>query len=276
MQYRFRINDIRNAAMKKRISILGCGWLGLPLGEVLSNHNYAVKGSTRSEEKLKLIENNGMEPYQADMCNLHGVDTAFWEADVLLVTLPPDRKNPEQFLEQLNMLKGIIEQQKIPHVLLTSSIGIYPDLEETMQEEHALSNHFLANIENLFLNGANFQTTVLRLAGLMGGDRHPGRFFAGKKGVKGPIKAINFVHLDDVIQVIVQLIEKDVWGEVFNVCADEHPTRETFYTVAAMALEQEAPEFDQNDDEMGKLISSEKLKQTINYTFIHSNPLLAL
>ena len=37
---------------KQRISILGCGWLGLPLAKELLDRSFEVKGSTTSSNKL--------------------------------------------------------------------------------------------------------------------------------------------------------------------------------------------------------------------------------
>ena len=40
----------------KRVSVLGCGWLGKPLAISLLDEGYSVKGSTTSEDKLELLE----------------------------------------------------------------------------------------------------------------------------------------------------------------------------------------------------------------------------
>jgi len=39
----------------QKVSILGCGWLGKPLAVFLISKGYLVKGSTTSDEKLKLL-----------------------------------------------------------------------------------------------------------------------------------------------------------------------------------------------------------------------------
>ena len=44
------------------ISILGCGWLGVPLAEYLIKCGYRVKGSTRTKEELAVLESKGIEP----------------------------------------------------------------------------------------------------------------------------------------------------------------------------------------------------------------------
>lgn len=46
-----------------QISILGCGWLGLPLAEALIKNGFSVKGSTTSSSKLGDLENLGVLPF---------------------------------------------------------------------------------------------------------------------------------------------------------------------------------------------------------------------
>lgn len=48
----------------KQISILGCGWLGLPLAKAVLKEGISVKGSTTSIEKLTKLENIGIQSFQ--------------------------------------------------------------------------------------------------------------------------------------------------------------------------------------------------------------------
>ena len=43
------------------ITILGCGWLGLPLAQALTKEGFAVKGSTTKEDNLEEVEAGGLE-----------------------------------------------------------------------------------------------------------------------------------------------------------------------------------------------------------------------
>ena len=51
----------------KQISILGCGWLGLPLAKSLLEKGFSVKGSTTSLEKISVIENSGIDAFHIEM-----------------------------------------------------------------------------------------------------------------------------------------------------------------------------------------------------------------
>ena len=43
-----------------KISILGCGWLGLPLAKSLLKKKHELKTSTTSPEKMEKLENLGL------------------------------------------------------------------------------------------------------------------------------------------------------------------------------------------------------------------------
>ena len=49
--------------MTKNIGILGCGWLGLPLAKKLIEKGYSVNGTTTSSNKLKVLQNAGINPF---------------------------------------------------------------------------------------------------------------------------------------------------------------------------------------------------------------------
>ena len=50
-----------------QISILGCGWLGLPLAKALLENGFLVKGSTTSVGKLSVLENLGIQAFQIEL-----------------------------------------------------------------------------------------------------------------------------------------------------------------------------------------------------------------
>jgi len=46
-----------------QISILGCGWLGLPLAKALLSNGFSVKGSITSTSKQSNLEMQGVLPF---------------------------------------------------------------------------------------------------------------------------------------------------------------------------------------------------------------------
>ncbi len=70
----------------RQISILGCGWLGLPLAKSLIEKRFSVKGSTTSEAKIVLLKNVGIAPFQIALFEnkIEGDMTAFLENSEIL------------------------------------------------------------------------------------------------------------------------------------------------------------------------------------------------
>lgn len=246
----------------KDVSILGCGWLGFPLAKHLLKEGFDVKGSTTSIEKVSRLEENGIK---ADVIDISSEETnfkGFLNVDTLVVAITS--KDIDAFK---NLVKEI-EESRIKNVLFVSSTSVYPSLNREVYEEDADENSPLGMIEKVFQNSTKFATTVIRFAGLLGYDRHPGNWFSNRK-IPYPKGFVNMIHQDDCIAIITGIIKKNIWGETFNACVDHHPTREAFYINARLSIKKEPPIFDDSLALKYKVINSDKLTQKLNYQFIH-------
>ncbi|MGA7836329.1 MAG: hypothetical protein WB996_00035 [Ignavibacteriaceae bacterium] len=245
------------------ISILGCGWLGLPLAVNFINRGYHVKASTTSENRLPELSEQKIEPYIIELEKLPGNIYAFLQSDILIISIPS--KNINGF----KSLVKEIEKSGIEKVIFVGSTSIYEDnnkiIYEDDCEESSASPLFI--IENLLRDSGKFRTTILRFGGLIGYSRNPGRFFANGRPVANPEANINMIHLDDCVQIIDQIIKQSVWGDVFNCCADTHPTKRDFYTQAAKNIGAAVPNFEESPVEQYKIISNQKVKRLLNYEF---------
>jgi nucleoside-diphosphate-sugar epimerase len=258
-----------------KISILGAGWLGLPLGEALIQEGHEVKGSTTSSEKLDLIKEKGLTPYFIDLDQEEELPLDFFQTDILILTLPPGRRDPnvqKNYARRIQKVMEAIQNSSIQHHIYTSSTGVYGEQEGLITEQHPLkpnTNSSKAVYEaEQALNKTDIRLTILRLAGLVGGERKPGRFLAGKKELADGEAPVNLVHRDDCIGVIQSIIRQKVWGEVFNVCADEHPSRAVFYIDQAKKLGLEPPSFmEEEKTKPYKVISNRKVKEILGYNF---------
>ncbi len=249
---------------KQKISILGCGWLGLPLATHLLDKKYTVKGSTTSDDKKDHLRSNYIEPFLIDIDSLK-IDLEFLNADVLIIAITS--KNNESFQN----LVSVIEKSTIKKVIFISSTSVYPASELPITEEFETLETPLALIEQLFLSSEIFKTTLIRFGGLFGYERQPGNFFKSGRIIKNPEGVVNMIHRDDCIAIIDQVIENESWNQVYNACVNSHPTRREFYTKAKENLGFESPNFDENASIVMKLISSDKLIRNLNYNFIHSD-----
>lgn len=269
----------------RSISILGCGWLGMPLAQHFLQQGFQVKGSTAHPEKLSVLQKNNITPYliQLDPEINADYDPGFFESEVLVVNIPPSR-HPDiasMYIKQMDSLIKILGHSEVEKILFISSTSVYPDVNREVTEEDAkgpdkASGEVLLQAEATFLNKKRFQTTVLRFCGLYGPDRNPGRFLAGKVLDIPGSAGVNLIHLEDCIRIITRIVEQEVWGEVFNACSDLHPSKNDFYPQAAKVLGLETPRFEGVKEEKFKIISSEKLKSRLNYRFLHPDPLQSI
>jgi nucleoside-diphosphate-sugar epimerase len=267
----------------KQISILGCGWLGLPLAKFLVENGFSVNGSTTSYEKISLLEKNNIHPYLIRLSVDELEDTArlithfLKNSTVLIINIPPKLRGnaSENFIAKIQYLIPFIEKSSIEKVLFVSSTSVYADsasmsevcTEETTPDPDNESGKQLLSVENLLLSNCHFQTTIVRFGGLIGIDRHPIAFLAGRKNIENPDAPINLIHQKDCIAILHKVIEDSYWNTVFNAVAPFHPTRKDYYTQKAIELDLKAPEFEHKKASLGKTISSEKLITTFAYTF---------
>jgi nucleoside-diphosphate-sugar epimerase len=271
--------------MKKTISILGCGWLGFPLAVELIKQKYIVKGSTTTKEKLSLFKATGIEPFYINISDkVHAANASnFFQSQVLVITLPfrKDLPHPKVYKDQVDSIIEYVETSQIDFVIFTSSTSIYPkDLKEAKEDTFFIPDNErskqLFDIEQSLLKNKNFKSTIIRFAGLYGASRQVGRFLSSKGPLSGAREPVNLIHLDDCVQILMAIIEKDIRGEIFNAVSDEHPTREELYTRAAKKQGWPLPVFNSEDRGQEKIVSNEKLKAFLNYRFKYPNPIESL
>jgi hypothetical protein len=261
-----------------QVSILGCGWLGIPLAQSLLVKGYAIKGSTTSPAKLEILDTAGIKPFLVSLNadSVTGDITGFLNSsNILIIDIPPRLRGAESesFTDKIKTLISYIEQSGIKQVLFISSISVYGNNDGIITEDiiaipDSDSGKQLLEAEALLQNNPNFKTTSLRFAGLIGSDRHPVYHLAGKESLPNPNAAINLIQQKDCIGIIEKIIGKNAWGEIFNAAAPFHPTRKEYYTKKAVELKLPQPQFSNEEGDMGKIISSDKISELLEYNFI--------
>ncbi|MDB5255732.1 MAG: yeeZ [Chitinophagaceae bacterium] len=263
--------------VRKTVSILGCGWLGMPLAEHLLQLGYAVKGSTTQADKAAVLKEKGIVPYVLELSSNPDY-TDFLDTDILIVLIPPRSKtqSPGIYLSQMQHLANeIAHYPRIQQLFYTSSTAVYPDdsglaKEESVSSPEESAHAELAAVENVFLSVPNLSATVVRLGGLTGGSRLLIRHFAGKKELSGGYYPVNLLHQEDAVKSLRFLLEKRLTG-VFNACSPVHPYKKDFYTQLAKRFEMPLPEFKEEDRKEGKTIDVSKLEKA-GYTFSYPEP----
>ena len=277
------------------ISILGCGWLGLPLAETLIDDGHSVKGSTTREEKLEKLSAKKIEPYLLKLDpDLDCRDSeTFWQSELLVLNIPPGRGRDRIMDYHTRQIRTVIEQVQdspVSRVIFVSSTSVYPEKPGMVKEGDAIpgeatrdSGNALLQAEQLLISAETFSTVVLRFGGLYGYDRHPARYLAGRKGLGKGRAPVNLIHRDDCIGIIREVIERDIADTIYNCVSDGHPPRNIYYRAAAEKMGLEPPEFsdpeqDEVKDDSGgeqnyKIVSNQKLKDDLGYTFSYPNPM---
>lgn len=265
----------------KKISILGCGWLGLPLAKSLLSKGFSVKGSTTSLEKMSTLKNTGIDAFQIALSEneISGkIDSFLSNSEILIIDIPPKLRGntAENFVAKMERLIPFLEKTSVQKVIFVSSTSVYSDdnstiTEETKPQPDSVSGKQLLEAENLLQSNPNFKTTVIRFGGLIGKDRHPIRLLAGRQNLENPDAPINLIHLTDCIGIIEKVINKDFFGETFNAVAPFHPTRKEYYTKKALGLNLPLPLFDESNPSVGKTILSDKIEVILGYEFQNQN-----
>ncbi len=204
----------------------------------------------------------GFDAYQIDI-EKPADFSQFLNADTLIINIT--NKNKAAFEQLISQ----IEHSPIKHVLFISSSSVYQNSNDWVREEHQFENEdsILWQIESLFRQSSRFTTSIIRFSGLIGPERHPGRFFRNGKQVQQADAPVNLIYLDDCIGIIEQVLKQQAWGEIFNGCADTHPSKKQFYRHAAELLSQPVPDFSQDDEPCYKIVCNEKVKTLLSYQF---------
>ena len=255
------------------VSILGCGWYGLPLAKKLLIKGFTVKGSTTTVEKLNLLAAERIISYHIDLAGAATFDEAFFDCDLLWIAVPPKARAGKglEYIAQLSMLIELIKIHKIQQVVLISSTGVYGYSNTIVNESDdpnpdSESGKILLQAENLLRDQTGFTTTIIRFGGLIGPGRDPGRFFAGKLNVPNGDAPVNLIHLDDCLGISCALLDKKAFGNTFNAVNPEHPTKEEFYTFAAKKSGLPIPLFI-GEKNNWKIITSINVPELLLYDF---------
>lgn len=213
---------------KKKIAILGCGWVGNTLKGSLEGQGHEVNCLSRDINMDTLV--------------------GFYDCDALIIAIPPS----DEYLDVIEdaFFSISLNEALNTQVVFLSSTSFYEGKKIIAQAEELVK----IKDEN---------TVILRLGGLMGYDRIAGKSTGGKTIEDGPT---NYVHRDDVIGIINSIIEQGIKNKIFNVVAPIQSTKKEIFTQNSEKFGLEETHFTEARGEK-KSLSSEVLCEVIGYTF---------
>ena len=219
-----------DAPKVKTVFIAGStGVIGEPLSKALVAKGYTVYGTTRSQDKAKQLEADGVKPVVLDIFDAQAVEKAVVSAkpDVVISQLSSLPKG----LKEEEMTEGLKRDNKIRiegtrnliaaaekagvKKLISQSFVFYAPSDKAPTEESPLlptndpvygeSTAAMIDLENQVLKG-KFTPVVLRY----------GWIYGGKSGFDAPIEGTSTVHIDRVVDATVRAVEADLNG-IYNV-----------------------------------------------------------
>lgn len=217
-----------------RILIIGCGYVGIPLGARLAQAGHEVYGLRRSgAEELSAA---GIRPLIADLtdpASLASLPAQFdWVVNAAAAGGGVDEYRRVYFEGTRHVLAWLKSSPPRAYVY-TGSTSVYAQndgslvTEESPAQPDAETSRILLDTEELLRNAAaagEMPAVVLRCAGIYG----PGRgywlqqFLRGEATIEGDgSRWLNMVHRDDVGLAVLAALERGVPGQVYNVVDDE-------------------------------------------------------
>ncbi|MFT6809818.1 MAG: nucleoside-diphosphate-sugar epimerase [Saprospiraceae bacterium] len=264
----------------RSVGVIGCGWLGMPLAIKLIEQGYEVHGTTTRADRLALLTENGINGYVLNLpiVNSDPSISALCSCDTYVINIPPGRRNPDyasNYPQRIKTLLGaILKYRTDPRVIFVSSTGVYKNTGVSANESSPLISEkesVLLQAEHLIAEQIK-DSIILRMSGLVGPGRHPGKWFAGKIRIPGGNTPINMVHQSDCIELISSIILKGLINGTYNVCADEHPIKQAFYGKMSEQIEVVPPQF-QEGFVPYKIVENQKLKERLGFSYKFSDPM---
>lgn len=242
------------------ITIIGSGWLALPLAQQLTENRHQVTVTSTTAEKTAQLTSQGYQALTYQMGQ--DLPVAMHDADVLIIA------NTCKDVSSYQHTFADWPADNLPQIIYTSSTAVYQDNGQIHNETSTGINteHPTYLIEQIL---SPLNANIIRLSGLVGPKRHPGRFFSKSLTVKNPKNPVNLIHLNDAIGLINTVIEHKAEsnsdGQIFNGCADNHPSKGDYYSHMAQMLNGISLSTSQETTSLGKTICNKRSKSIYHY-----------
>jgi len=265
-----------------KIAIVACGWLGQPLAQQLLKEGHSVVATCRSAAKQQELKQQGLTAQLFNLGdNLHSATMQeVLQADLLILNIPPGGKliQAEFFTHHMCALVQAAKSHGTQRLLFISTTSVYGEVqgevfEHLLCQPTTLSAKAHLTIEQSVRDIFCDDASILRLAGLVGSERHPAKYLAAKSAVSQGAQGVNLVHQFDVIAAIKRIIELEQFGHIFHLSAHEHPSRQDYYSWACTQLGLQAPEFSvEVNPSQGKLINAQWTCQQLGLQLKYPSP----
>ncbi|MEW4567486.1 SDR family oxidoreductase [Tautonia sp. JC769] len=268
--------------------IIGCGYLGIRVARRMMAAGHRVFATTRSRDRAKDLEREGIEPILADVLvpesldDLPAVERAFYCVGFdRSAGVPIDRLYVDGLRHTIGRLAS-----RAKRLIYASSTGVYGDHggawidEQTPADPQTESGRACLRAEQLLTDFAEvsmYPVTILRYSGLYG----PGRLMrrealqSGTPIAADPESFLNLVHIDDAASAAVLALRSPRPGPRYLVSDDRPVRRLEFYGRLAEALGAPPPSFTEPSGDgpirgdASKRVSNRSIKADLGWTPEH-------
>jgi nucleoside-diphosphate-sugar epimerase len=273
-----------------RVLIVGCGYVGLPLGKELVRRGHQVFGLRRSLLAEAELQAAGIVPLHADITDSASLEKLPRDFDWVVNCTASGGGGANDYrkvyLEGNRNLISWLAAAPPKKFVYTSSTSVYAQndgsvvTENSPTEPAADTAKVLVETEKLLLAAVaerKFPAVVLRVAGIYG----PGRGHSFKQFLRSEARIegdgarwLNMIHRDDLIGVIIAALERGTPGETYNAADTAPPSQLEFFTWLTTKLNRPLPPKVAADAEVwrkrgvtNKRVSNAKLHAELKYEF---------
>lgn len=227
-----------------RVLIIGCGYVGVPLGALLARRGHAVFGLRRFSVADPALISAGITPLHADISQPASLP-ANPTFDIVFNLVSSSRGGAEEYRQVYfegtrNILRWLAASPP-RYYLYTSSTSVYAQAdgswvtEESPATPDSATSQVLIETEQELLKAhreIKFPAIVVRASGIYGPER--GHLF--KQYIRGEATMredgsawINMIHVDDLASALAHLADHGKPGEIYNASDDEPVTQRHFF-----------------------------------------------
>ncbi len=271
-----------------RVLIVGCGYVGLALGERLAQRGHAVFGLRRSAEADARLRAAGIVPLRGDIARIETLRKLPGDLDWVVNCAATRGGNVEDYEQvyrrgNLNLIE-VLAGAPLKKFVFTSSTGVYGQqggsvvTEESPTQPASPAAGVLLEAERVLRQAAaegRLPAVILRAAGIYG----PGRGYWLKQFLAGQVvpeaqagRLLNMIHRDDLVSAILAALERGQPGQVYNVVDDEPVTLREFFEWLAAQTGRPLPSGGSGSAAAGpraatnKRVSNRKLRQELGWS----------
>jgi nucleoside-diphosphate-sugar epimerase len=272
-----------------RVLIVGCGYVGVPLGAELVLLGHEVFGLRRTSSAENELKAAGIQPLIGDVTRPETLAKLPREFDwvVNCVAAGGNAENFRQVYLQgtCNLIEWLAPNPPKKFVY-TSSTSVYAQndgsqvKESSPTEPLADTSKILVEAEKVLLTAVlerKFPALILRVAGIYGPDRGHWfkQFMQDTAHLEGDgVRCLNMIHRDDLVGCIIAALKSGRAGEIYNVADDEPVSQLHFFQWLAQAVDKPLPPSEpENPDAVrrrgvtNKRVSNRKLKMELGHQF---------